>query len=417
MNDGNQYRPDNLVATNTHCHSNHDVHPLGAYDCAGQAVQDPRSVFSANDINDGPNPHAIAAPGLAYRDNSYGGLGEGINNVEPGFSPYDNVAAPSFTSCAAQDAAGTLYANNINGGIYAFSNLGHNGTNYLGDALSNGTAPGIVCDLAAANAVYGYGDHAIQPLETLGQVNHATQDLRPVFSANNINDGLHSSENDTAHGMTHIDSTYYGGVNSHLENIEAGISPYGCAASNGWPHRAAQPPELGTYPQITGNINTHVNLGHNDANHLGHSLGNATAPGTAYGQSTYTAGNAAFPLQSRNIADGTYHTKNATVAVMADTSENHATYDTDLGAQSFSTTPTMSSITLSPTTPGSAVGPDGRPRWACTACVNTFSRRADMERHAKKHSAVREFQCDVAGCGYRGAYRQDNLEQHARNSH
>lgn len=423
MNDGNdhQYYPDNLVATNTHYPSNHDVHPLGTYDCAGQAVQDPRSFFSANDINDGLNPHAIA-PGLACSDNTYGGLGEGINNAEPGFSPYDNVAVPSFTSRAAQDAAGILYANNIKGGIYALSYLGHNGTKYLGDALGNGTAPGIVCGLAATNAVYGYGDHAIQPLETLGQVNHATQDLRPLFSANNINDGLRSSENDTAHGVTHIDNTYYGGVNSHLENIEAGISPYGCAASNGWPHRAPQPPELGTYPQITGNINGHGNLGHDDANHLGHSLGNVTAvtaPATAYGQSAYTAGNAAFLPQRRNIANGAYPTGNVSAKNSYPSNNAAATYDAGVAAQSLGTssTPTTSSITLSPSTPGSAVGPDGRPRWACTACVKTFSRRADMERHAKKHSGVREFQCGVVGCGYKGSYRQDKLEQHRRNCH
>lgn len=391
-------------------------------------MQDPSFVFSANDINDGLNSfHAIAAPGVAYSDNTYGGLGVGFN-VEAGFSPYDNVAAPSFTSRAVQDAAGAPHANDINDGIYALSNLGHNGTDYFGQALGLVTAPDIAYDLAAANAVHDYGDHAIQPLETLGQANHAVQDHRLVYSANTTNGGLHSFENDTAPGVTYTDDIY-GGVDSRFGNVEVGIFPYSYAAAHGLPHRAVQYSELGSYPDITGSIIAPSNLGLNDANHLGHSLGNVAAPDTAYGQSAYTAGDAALLLQRRNVADNAdptnnvnanfYPSNNVTATGTADSSDNDATYDPGLGIQSSSTsaTPTMISSTLSPSTPGSVAGPDGRPRWACALCVKTFSRPADMERHARKHSGVLQYQCDVAGCKYPGSYRQDKLEQHRRNCH
>lgn len=92
---------------------------------------------------------------------------------------------------------------------------------------------------------------------------------------------------------------------------------------------------------------------------------------------------------------GNFNTKlfphnNATATAIADGSDNHAKYDASLGAQFPSTTATISS-TLSPSTPGFVAEPNGRPRWACTGCVKTFSRQANMERHARKYSGMLQY--------------------------
>ena len=60
----------------------------------------------------------------------------------------------------------------------------------------------------------------------------------------------------------------------------------------------------------------------------------------------------------------------------------------------------------------------GRARSTCTTCNKTFSRRSDMERHAKKHQpTMRIYHCSVRGCEYEGSYRKDKLEAHVKNCH
>ena len=60
----------------------------------------------------------------------------------------------------------------------------------------------------------------------------------------------------------------------------------------------------------------------------------------------------------------------------------------------------------------------GRARSTCVTCNRTFSRRSDMERHAKKYQpAMRNYHCSVEGCEYSGSYRKDKLEAHVKNCH
>ena len=60
------------------------------------------------------------------------------------------------------------------------------------------------------------------------------------------------------------------------------------------------------------------------------------------------------------------------------------------------------------------------PRTECTfsGCPKTFTRDADMQRHAKKHRhGEPQFQCGVRDCGYGGCNRRDKIIQHFRNRH
>ncbi|KAF6220963.1 hypothetical protein HO133_002644 [Letharia lupina] len=369
------YCAGNLTAANAvHGHGNHAVHSLGTYDHAARAGQDPGFAFSANETHDGLNSlHAIAARGVAYSDNTYSGPGVGINHVEAGFSPYDSFAAPSFSSRAFQNATVNPYANNINDGIYAPSNDGYN-----------------------VEAGFSPYDNIAAPSFSSGALQNATV----IPYANNINGGIYAPSN-----------VGY--------NVEAGFSPYDNIAAPSFSSRALQNATVIPYANnINGGIYAPSNLGHNGNDYLGHAVGNVTAPGASV-QSARAAvplqfGDGAYP--TGNINASFYPSNNATVIGLVDGSDKFGTYDAGFGAQSSDTTPTMSS-TLPPSTPGPVVGPNGRPRWACTGCDKTFTRQADMARHAKKHSGVFEFQCDVAECSYRGSYRQDKLDQHKKNCH
>ena len=54
----------------------------------------------------------------------------------------------------------------------------------------------------------------------------------------------------------------------------------------------------------------------------------------------------------------------------------------------------------------------------CLTCAQTFTRRADLKRHTKKHQPnMRVYHCYVEGCNYRGNYRKDKLQQHVSNRH
>lgn len=60
-------------------------------------------------------------------------------------------------------------------------------------------------------------------------------------------------------------------------------------------------------------------------------------------------------------------------------------------------------------------GATARP--TCTHCARSFSRHADLDRHAKKHKPdSKTFRCRVAGCAY-SSYRNDKLIEHDRRRH
>lgn len=62
--------------------------------------------------------------------------------------------------------------------------------------------------------------------------------------------------------------------------------------------------------------------------------------------------------------------------------------------------------------------PDKKIHSMCTKCDETFSRPADLERHAKKHlPGMKVHKCLVAGCDYEGNYWKDKLDQHFRKRH
>ena len=58
---------------------------------------------------------------------------------------------------------------------------------------------------------------------------------------------------------------------------------------------------------------------------------------------------------------------------------------------------------------------DARP--TCSTCGKTFGRGSDLQRHEQKHLPNKPFRCVVAGCGYKGSYRKDKLDQHVRIRH
>ena len=70
-----------------------------------------------------------------------------------------------------------------------------------------------------------------------------------------------------------------------------------------------------------------------------------------------------------------------------------------------------------PSASGPAVDPNPSHRYPCLCCDKTYGRRGDMERHARKHQAVRQYQCPVQGCEYKGNYRKDKVNQHIENRH
>jgi hypothetical protein len=74
-------------------------------------------------------------------------------------------------------------------------------------------------------------------------------------------------------------------------------------------------------------------------------------------------------------------------------------------------------LPTAPTGPNNAIG------YVCTypGCrrIEPFKRKADLERHGKKHSPP-ELNCEIEGCnrkGPRGFYRQDKLRDHQRQKH
>lgn len=57
------------------------------------------------------------------------------------------------------------------------------------------------------------------------------------------------------------------------------------------------------------------------------------------------------------------------------------------------------------------------PRPTCPTCTRSFSRQADLRRHAKMHQVgPKTFCCKVKDCGY-GTHRKDKLGEHVRRRH
>ena len=71
--------------------------------------------------------------------------------------------------------------------------------------------------------------------------------------------------------------------------------------------------------------------------------------------------------------------------------------------------------TMTDLSPTPVQGLDGR--FTCSVCNQDFSRRGDMERHARKYRLDSWLHCPVQGCTYRGNSRKDKVNQHIKNRH
>ena len=137
--------------------------------------------------------------------------------------------------------------------------------------------------------------------------------------------------------------------------------------------------------------------------------------GTHYPNVNPNPSNNALPIDIGTAPGSNAHATNDTATGTAnDSNRDAAANGTAIAAQSPGIPPTLRS-TLSPSAPGTVTGPDGRPRWPCTTCSETFSRKSDMARHAKKHSNVLPLKCPAPDCKYKGSHREDKLADHRSN--
>ena len=71
--------------------------------------------------------------------------------------------------------------------------------------------------------------------------------------------------------------------------------------------------------------------------------------------------------------------------------------------------------------PASSSSPSNHQRIPCLECGQTFARKSDLQRHARKHDPnVAKLSCTFADCPYvgeKGFLRADKLRSHARNVH
>jgi len=77
---------------------------------------------------------------------------------------------------------------------------------------------------------------------------------------------------------------------------------------------------------------------------------------------------------------------------------------------------TVATIANVPPAPEINQEPGSRPRFPYSICGETFARRGDMHRHAKKHGPSKIY-CPVLGCRYGGHPRKDKVNQHIKNRH
>lgn len=367
-------------------------------------------------INDGFIPsNAITAAGIAYND-TYRTPNLGVNNVQSDLAHYDNVAAPGFTHPAVQEATVTPTASGINGGINPVRGLGNNGADYLGYITGN---------LAPSGISYDQNNYAPIPLRRSDG----------VYPTTHASAGSYTLQDATAFGyMTHASNGH--AANGTMSSIGSAVHPFNLGSVGDYHLHHGD----GVYQ--TGYANTGfyssnnasavgMNHGSNDYATNGTTLGaqltdnmpilSSTHPSSALGSvdsQCLQRNNAVYPTGHANASSYPSDYNNPTAIGMAHGSNDYATAGIPLGADSTGTTPTLNmSSTPPPSTPGSVARPNGHPRWPCTTCGKNYSRKSDMKRHAKKHSGKREFQCDVAGCKYKGSDRKDKLEQHRHNRH
>ena len=81
------------------------------------------------------------------------------------------------------------------------------------------------------------------------------------------------------------------------------------------------------------------------------------------------------------------------------------------------TGPAVQAPTASHAAAPSALAPSTAQRPTCPTCDQSFSRKADLERHARVHRpGSKVHRCPHAGCGY-SSTRKDKLNEHARRPH
>ena len=104
-----------------------------------------------------------------------------------------------------------------------------------------------------------------------------------------------------------------------------------------------------------------------------------------------------------------------TAATLSHAYQHHDTTSAQTGLTVPPNGPIRTVATMIDLSPIPAQGPDGR--FTCTVCNQDFSRRGDMERHARKHRLDSWLHCPVQGCSYGGNSRKDKVNQHIRNRH
>lgn len=140
---------DNLATANAfHGHGNHGVYRLATYDHAGQAVQDPGFVSSANHINVGLEVTNI--------DNTYDGVDLHVGNLEAGFP---HVATLACHIMSFNMLSSVLMP--ISVAVSVLNNLSHNDANHIAHFLGNVNGLGT----AYAQTAYTSGNAAL-PLQS-----------------------------------------------------------------------------------------------------------------------------------------------------------------------------------------------------------------------------------------------------------
>lgn len=139
------------------------------------------------------------------------------------------------------------------------------------------------------------------------------------------------------------------------------------------------------------------------------------ATDTAYGTGTASAAYGAS-TNPGNLAEGIWP---STDPVSTSMSYNHGVNDINPGIYSPFPNPILAPgpiTTVQAEHSSILTSTDGsRPR--CSTCNTTFKRASDLARHQKKHQPDRPFKCLVPGCSFKGAYRKDKLDAHAKSRH
>lgn len=79
---------------------------------------------------------------------------------------------------------------------------------------------------------------------------------------------------------------------------------------------------------------------------------------------------------------------------------------------------TQLAAALEPPTAIQTVAHQAPQRPTCPQCAQSFTRKADLDRHAKKYGDDGDrYFCAVEGCAYGGSHRKDKLVEHVRRRH